>query len=388
MQEKQAMKPKNSFKTIDQITLLACALAIMIVAPFMAFSAAPSVRVKDLADIEGVRDNMLIGYGLVVGLAGTGDAANSVPFTRQSLVNMLERLGVNSKEAEANLKMKNVAAVMVTARMPSLARQGGKLDVIVSSLGDSKSLEGGTLLATPLMGADGNTYAVAQGSLIVGGFTAEGNAGAISKNHSTAARIADGAIVERETGFELSQLGDSLRLILKNPDFTTAKRVRDALNKRLGAGASIARDDTTVDVKIKDQNDIVSLIDLVETTRVTPDSVARVIIDEKTGTIVMGEEVRISDVAISHSNLTIRVNELAQVSQPGAFADGETATVDRSAIDIDSDGTGKFIVMETGTNLADLVNGLNNLGVKPRDIISILQNIKAVGAMQADLVIM
>jgi flagellar P-ring protein precursor FlgI len=383
------MKPQHSFKMLDQLVLTLSALALLFVAPFMAFGAAPSVRVKDLADIEGVRDNMLIGYGLVVGLAGTGDAANSIPFTRQSLINMLERMGVNSKEAESTLKMKNVAAVMVTARMPSLARQGGKLDVTVSSLGDAKSLEGGTLLATPLMGADGNTYAVAQGSLIVGGFTAEGNAGTISKNHTTAARIADGAIVERETGFELEQLGDSLRLILKNPDFTTAKRIRDALNERLGASTTIARDDTTIDVAISDSRDIVSLINIVENTRVQPDNAARVIIDEKTGTIVMGENVRISDVAISHANLTVRVTELAQVSQPGAFSDnGETEVVDRTSIDVEEDGTGRFRFLDTGTNLADLVNGLNSLGVKPRDIISILQNIKAVGAMQADLVIM
>lgn len=364
-----------------------CALSLTFINA--ANAVAPSARIKDIANIEGVRTNILIGYGLVVGLAGTGDAANSIPFTTQTLINMLERLGVNAAAVSDQLKMKNVAAVMVTAEMPSFARQGSRLDLTVSSLGDSSSLEGGMLLATPLMAADGETYAVGQGSVIVGGFTAEGAAGTVSKNHTTVARIAAGASVERETGFELSSMGNNLRFILKNPDFTTAVRVRDAINNSYGQIISTAVDNATIDVKIEGDNTLVATIDTIENIRIRPDAIARVVIDEKTGTIVMGEEVRISDVAISHANLTIRVSELEQVSQPGAFSEaGTTEKVDRTNVDVNEDGTGKFRIFEGGANLADLVNGLNSLGVKPRDIISILQNIKAVGAMQADLVVM
>lgn len=428
------MKFASSFNKILTAALLVCLGA----GPAIAQSG-PSVRIKDVADIEGVRENMLVGYGLVVGLMGTGDTVASIPFTRQTLINMLERLGVNSKSAQDQLKTKNVAAVMVTANMPSFARQGSKVDVTLSSLGDAKSLQGGVLLATPLIAADGNTYAVAQGPVIVGGFTAEGAAGTITKNHTTVARIADGATVEVETGFELSELGNKLRLILKNPDFTTAMRMKDAINKLNGLSAK-AVDHGTIDVALPENMTAVTAIHLVENTRVTPDTPARVVIDEKTGTIVMGEDVRIGRVAISHANLTIRVTEMQQVSQPESLApaggvtfagldtttsqvsssaidySGTTITgttdnlvtqvleelgedfqaiktganteiVDRTSIDAEEEG-GKFTILNGGANLADLVNGLNALGVKPRDIISILQNIKAAGAMQAELKIM
>ncbi len=347
------------------------------------------VRLKDISDIEGVRSNMLIGYGLIVGLSGSGDSVSSIPFTRQSLINMLERLGVNSKEAEESVKTKNVAAVMITAELHAFARQGSRIDVAVSSLGDAKSLEGGYLLATPLMGADGNTYAVAQGALVLGGFSAEGAAGTVSKNHTTAGRIASGAIVERETGFELSSL-DRVRIILRNPDFNTATRVRDTINTAFGEDLSKATDQGTIDIAIpaRYREELVAMINKVENLRVRPDAEARVVVDEKTGTIVMGEDVRISNVAISHANLTIRISELQQVSQPGALAQvGETQTTDRTNIEVD-EGNGKFRILETGVSLADLVNGLNSLGVKPRDIISILQNIKAVGALQAEIKLM
>jgi flagellar P-ring protein precursor FlgI len=369
--------------------LIVFALFFSIVAPMNSYGATAAARLKDIADIEGVRSNILVGYGLVVGLAGTGDAANSVPFTRQALINMLERLGVNAKAAEDSLKMKNVAAVMVTADMPSFSRQGSKIDVTVSSLGDSKSLEGGMLLATPLMAADGNTYAVAQGALVIGGFTAEGNAGTISKNHPTVARIASGGTVERETGHELAN-HDNIRLILRNPDFTTALRVEKALNKAFGENVSSATDNGTIDIALPERykDVVVAAIQKIENVVVRPDIAAKVIVDEKTGTIVMGEDVRISDVAISHANLTIRVNELAQASQPLEFSEtGETAVLDRTNIDVDEDA-GQFKILTTGTTLSALVNGLNALGVKPRDIISILQNIKAAGALQADLKLM
>ncbi|PIZ31613.1 MAG: flagellar biosynthesis protein FlgA [Alphaproteobacteria bacterium CG_4_10_14_0_8_um_filter_53_9] len=365
----------------------------------MAFSPAvvaeaPAARIKDIASLEGVRDNMLIGYGLVVGLAGSGDSVNAVPFTRQSLVNMLERLGVNSKDAIAQVKTKNVAAVMVTAKLSSLARQGSKIDVTVSSLGDAKSLEGGFLLATPLTGADSETYGVAQGALIVGGFTATGKDGStISKNHSTVARIADGAIVERETGFELAMLGSTLHWLINNPDFTTATRLATAINNSFKEPIAKATDNGTVSMSVPERykDELASIINKVENLRVVPASEARVVIDEKTGTIVMGENVHIAPVAISHANLTIRVVEETLVSQPVSFnVAGETVAVDKTrSIRIDDDASkGKFSILHSAANLSDLVGGLNALGVKPRDIIAILQNIKAAGALQAELVIL
>ncbi len=380
----------NSLKNTKLALVLVFALVFNIVIGSQSYANTATARLKDITDIEGVRDNILIGYGLVVGLAGTGDAAKSIPFTKQALINMLERLGVNAKASETILKMKNVASVMVTAHMPSFARQGSEVDVTISSLGDSKSLEGGMLLATPLVAADGNTYAVAQGALVVGGFTAEGKAGTVSKNHPTVARIAGGAIVERETGYELASQ-DKIRLILKNPDFTTALRIQKAVNKSFGENVGVAIDNNTVDINLPDRYKeiMVAAINKIENIVVKPDSRAVVIVDEKTGTIVMGEDVRISDVAISHANLTIKVNELAQASQPEAFSEtGETQVIERTGINVDEDGTGKFKVLSTGTTLSSLIKGLNSLGVKPRDIISILQNIKSAGALQADLKLM
>lgn len=354
----------------------------------------PSVKVKDLADIEGVRENNLVGYGLVVGLAGTGDSPNGIPFTKQSLANMLERLGVNAKDVLEKIKTKNVAAVMVTAKLPSLARQGGRLDVTVSSLGDAKSLEGGMLLATPLSGPDGQTYAVAQGAMVVGGFQATGKDGStVSKNHTTVARIAEGAVVERETGFELAALGDKLRFVLRQPDFTTAVRLKDAINKSFKEQIAVARDNNSVDVTVPARytKELASIINKIENLMVVPTTEARVVIDEKTGTIVMGENVTIAPVAISHANLTIKVTEKVKVSQPFSFnVAGETVRVNETEkIKIDDDASkGKFTVLPGGANLSDLVTGLNALGVKPRDVISILQNIKAAGALNAELVVL
>ncbi len=356
--------------------------------------AAPSVKIKDLTDLDGVRDNVLVGYGLVVGLAGTGDSANGIPFTRQTLANMLERLGVNAKDTLTQIKTKNVAAVMVTANMPSLARQGGRLDVTVSSLGDAKSLEGGLLLATPLMAADGNTYAVAQGAMVVGGFQATGKDGStIARNHTTVARIAEGAVVERETGFELSQLGTELKFVLRQPDFTTAMRLKDAINTALAEPLATTSDNAMVRIAVptRYQPELAALIEKIENLRIEPTTAARVVIDEKTGTIVMGEDVRIAPVAISHANLTITITEDTAVSQPFSFnVAGQTVVAPKSTIKRveDDPNEGKFSVLRGGANLADLVSGLNALGVKPRDVISILQNIKAAGALQAELVIL
>ncbi|TKW61922.1 MAG: flagellar basal body P-ring protein FlgI [Blastochloris viridis] len=371
-------------------------VAALMLAPMMPLPAhaAANARIKDIADIEGVRENVLVGYGLIVGLAGTGDSVNAIPFTRQSLANMLERLGVNAKDVMAQIKTKNIAAVMVTAKLPSLARQGSRIDVSVSSLGDAKSLEGGMLLATPLVAADGQTYAVAQGAVVVGGFMATGKDGStITKNHTTVARIAEGATVERETGFELSQLGNTLRFVLRQPDFTTATRLKDSINTAFKEPLATADDNARISVVVptRYQNQMAAIIQKIENLMVEPASEARVIIDEKTGTIVMGENVRIAPVAISHANLTIKVTEEKQISQPLSFnVAGQTVVTDKSTIErLDDDPNhGKFEILDTGASLSDLVSGLNTLGVKPRDIISILQNIKAAGALQAELVIL
>lgn len=393
---KQTLKTFSS-DALGEALLAWVLLALMMAAGLMLAPVAHAdgmVKVKDLADVEGVRTNNLVGYGLVVGLAGTGDSPNGIPFTRQSLANMLERLGVNAKDVLEKIKTKNVAAVMVTAKLPSLARQGGHIDVTVSSLGDAKSLEGGLLLATPMTGPDGNTYAVAQGAMVVGGYQASGKDGSsITKNHTTVARIAEGATVEKETGFELKDLGDTLHFVLRQPDFTTAERLKAAINKSFKESVANARDNATVDVKVpaRYQPELAALIDKIENLHVEPTTEARVVIDEKTGTIVMGQDVHIAPVAISHANLTIKIVEEQKVSQPFSFnVAGETVKIDNTkSVKVDDDANhGKFTMFSGGSNLADLVSGLNALGVKPRDVISILQNIKAAGALNAELVVL
>ncbi len=343
-----------------------------------------SSRIKDIIDFEGVRDNMLVGYGLVVGLTGTGDDLTNSAFTKQSLVAMLERLGINTRDV--TLKTKNVAAVMVTATLPSFSRQGTRIDVSVSSLGDSSSLQGGTLLVTPVIGADGEVYAVAQGQVAVGGFKAAGKAASVTKNVPTSGRIANGAIVEREMKFDMKTL-QTIRLSLRNPDLTTARRVATAINRFLSAPAATTTDPSTIslNVPVKYPGGVVGLLTDVEQIRVEPDQMARVVIDEQNGVIVIGENVRINSLAIAQGNLTIKVSESDQVSQPNAFAaTGTTQTVGRTNIEVSEDQT-KLAVVPKGVSLQELVNGLNALGVGPRDMISILQTIKASGALQAEI---
>ena len=347
-------------------------------------------RIKDIADFEGVRDNMLVGYGLVVGLNGTGDNLGSALYTRQSLVGMLERLGVTTRDQIDSVGSDNVAAVMVTASLPPFSRQGARLDVTVSALGDSSSLQGGTLMVTPLVGADGEIYAVAQGQMAVGGFAAEGDGATLVKGVPTSGRIANGAIIEREIGFELSGVRD-IDLMLRNPDFTTARRIAQAVNAFLGTPAARSMDPGTVRIQVpaRYRDDVVALLTDIEQLRVRPDQIARVIIDENTGTIVMGENVRINRVAIAQGNLTIRVTETPQVSQPAAFAEqGQTVTVPRTDIDVNEQADRKLGVLQTGVSLQELINGLNGLGVGPRDMITILQAIKASGALQAEIEVM
>ena len=345
-------------------------------------------RIKDVADFEGVRDNLLVGYGLVVGLNKTGDSMKEGHFTKQSLLAMLERLGV--KPTQAGLDAKNVAAVMVTATLPGFARQGGRIDVTVSALGDSSSLLGGTLLVTPLLGADGEVYAVAQGHVATGGFTAQGAGETVTKGVPTNARIASGGIVEREIGFDLQRL-QQVRISLRNPDFTTARRMAEAMNAFLGTEAARPSDPGTVTLKVPRgyEGNVVGLLTDVEQLRIEPDQQARIIIDENSGTIVMGENVRISMVAVAQGNLTIRITETPQVSQPGPFSTGGTTTVvPRTDIQIDEGADKKLAIMQTGVTLQELVNGLNALGIGPRDLITILQAVKAAGALQADIQVM
>ena len=354
-------------------------LALWIALP----AARAEVRIKDIADVEGIRQNQLIGYGLVVGLNGTGDKLDSAIFTRESLVGMLERLGVNTRDQVTKLQTKNLAAVMVTAELPAFARGGSRIDVSVSALGDATNLTGGTLLVTPLLAADGEVYAVAQGAISTGAIAAKGAAGSVTRGVPTAGKIANGGTVEKEVAFNLDRGAPTLRLALRNPDLTTARRIAAEINRAIGPISRATDPRTvTVDVASKDPIDILAKI---ENLRVTPDNAAIVIIDEASGTIVMGDNVRISTVAIAQGNLTIRVTETPQVSQPGALSGGSTVVVPRTQIQIDDQHDKKLGILDSGVTLRDLVASLNALGVGPRDLISILQSIKAAGALQADL---
>ena len=377
---KQFMK-----RTVSRLTALVFAGFALIALPTPADAAS---RLKDIVEFEGVRDNMLVGYGLVVGLNNTGDTLKTGHFTKQSLQSMLNRMGV--KPTDDGLDSKNVAAVMVTAALPAFARQGGRIDVTVSALGDSSSLLGGTLLVTPLLGADGEVYAVAQGQLAVGGFQAAGNAETVTKGVPTSGRIANGAIVEREVNFTIGNLKD-VKLTLRNPDFTTARRIAQAINAFLGTNAARPSDPTTVRIRVPHNYDgnAVGLLTDIEQLRVEPDQTAKVIIDEQSGVIVMGENVRISSVAIAQGSLTIRVTEAKQVSQPGPFAEvGTTTTTDRTNVEVDEGEERRLTVLKPGVTLQELVNGLNALGIGPRDMITILQAVKASGALQADIEVM
>ncbi|WP_422003596.1 flagellar basal body P-ring protein FlgI [Pyruvatibacter mobilis] len=351
----------------------------------LAGPAQASSRIKDLASVEGIRENHLVGYGLVVGLDGTGDSLRNAPFTRQSLQAMLERLGVNTRDA--NLNTDNVAAVMVTGNLPAFGAQGSRMDISVATLGDATSLLGGTLLVTPLMGADGEVYAVAQGPVAVAGFSAEGDGASVKRGVATSGRIPNGAIIEREIAFALDDLS-TVRLSLHNPDLTTAQRMANVINTFIGGDTATATDPSTVALSIprNGKNAVVSMLTEIEQLRVSPDSPAKVVIDEASGVIVMGKDVRVSTVAIAQGNLTIRVTETPQVSQPNPFAEqGQTAIVPRTNIDVDDDAENRLGLLREGVTLESLVDGLNALGVGPRDMISILQTIRAAGALQAEL---
>ena len=381
------------------VTLIVSALLLF-------FSAkAPAVRIKDLASIKGIRHNQLIGYGLVVGLNGTGDKQGT-GFTVQSLVNMIERMGIHIDENDVTVK--NVAAVMVTAKIPPFARIGNKIDVVVSSIGDAKSLQGGTLLLTPLRGVDRKVYALAQGPISVGGFAAGGAAGGgVTKNHPTVGRISRGATIEREI---LVSMQDKQQLIitLNNPDFTTAIRVCNAINEKLGQMLASTIDSGTLKLHIPEdlQGRVVRMIATVENLEVTPDTIARVVLNEKTGTVVIGENVRISTVAVAHGNLSIQIKEGVIVSQPLPFAPGPSEGTEAEQFQLEDGAVvapggqtvvspdsevavqeekNRLLLVPAGSTIGELVRALNAIGVTPRDLITIFQCIKAAGALQAEL---
>ncbi len=383
--------PRGRVWRVERFMLLVRKVLIVAAAGLLALAASAEAasaksRIKDIVSFEGVRENQLVGYGLVVGLNGTGDSLRNAPFTRQALAAMLERLGVNTRDA--TMDTKNVAAVMVTARLPAFAAAGASIDASVSALGDAKSLLGGTLLATALLGpGDNEAYAVAQGTVQTGAVSASGASGSsITRGVPTSGRIAAGATVEKEVGFELASMSQ-MRLTLRNPDFTTARRIAEVINASFPNTAS-ADNPATVTLKAPGGGaGLMNFATAVEQLQVEPDSPAKVVIDEVAGVVVMGTDVRVSTVAIAQGNLTISVQETPQVSQPNPLSKGETVVVPSSQVNVDEE-KGKKLVMVEGASLATLVSGLNALGVSPRDMISILQTIKAAGALQADIEVM
>ncbi len=362
-------------------------------------------RIKDIVSIKGIRPNQLFGYGLVVGLNGSGDKGQS-KFTIQGLANMLGRMGIHVDPQK--ISVKNVAAVMASATFPAFARIGKKIDVTLSSIGDASSLQGGTLLLTPLTGVDGKVYALAQGQVTIGGFSAGGaSGGGVTKNHPTVGRISGGATVEKEVPVSIKSKNE-FTLILKNPDFTTVIRAVAAINERLGRQAALAIDSGTIKLRIPQefQNNAVGLIAKIGNIEVQPDSVAKVIVNEKTGTVVIGKDVRIQQVAVAHGNLSIQIKETQEVSQPAPFGPsggssapvqmgaqgntivapgGNTIVTPESDVSVMEEKTA-LVLIPPGNSLGDLVKALNAIGLSPRDLITILQVIKAAGALQGELV--
>ncbi len=381
------------FKKLSLIVLLLC---------FIGPPAGYSARIKDISTIKGIRQNQLFGYGLVIGLFGSGDKGGT-SFTQQGLANMLEHLGIHVNSED--IKAKNVAAVVVSAKMPPFARIGQKIDVTLSSIGDAKSLLGGTLLLTPLKGVDDKIYALAQGPVVIGGYAAGGAAGGgVAKNHTTAGRISGGATIEKEIPLSVMDKKE-LTILLNNPDFNTANRVANAVNAKMQAHIATPMDSGTLEFTIPEKfnNNIVNLIAQIGEIEVKPDSIARVIVNEKTGTVVVGENVRIQRVAVAHGNLSIQIKEKKNVSQPGAFAPsskgvapqqmkdgtvvapgGSTVVTPESQVSVAEEDS-RLLLIPEGRTIGELVNALNAIGVTPRDLITILQTIKAAGALQGEL---
>ena len=357
---------------------------LFIVLPMLESPEVLGARIKDIASFRGVRYNQLVGYGLVVGLNGTGDGSGT-KFTTQSLVNMMERLGIHALSDQ--VKVANVAGVMVTAELPPFARRGSRVDVLVSSVGDAKSLQGGTLLMTPLKGVDNNVYAMAQGPLLVGGFASSGAAGGgVQKNHPTVARIPDGGTIEREIPFDFQKL-EKLTVNIHQPDFTTALRLSEAINRKLGTTIASPLDAGTikVDVPKSYRDHLISLVATLEQIDINPDMEAKIILSERTGTVIMGENVRIGSVAIAHGNLSVQIKEKSEVSQPLPFSQGQTVATPESKVSIQEEDNRLLLLEPDGASLGSVVKALNAIGITPRDLITVFQAIKASGALQADL---
>ncbi len=342
------------------------------------------VRIKDIADIKGVRSNQLVGYGLVVGLNGTGDSDDAT-FTIQSVAAMLEKMGVTVLPED--IEVDNVAAVMVTADLPAFGRKGSRIDVLVSSIGDAENLQGGTLVFTPLKGANGRVYAVAQGPISTGGFQVGSVSGSgVQKNFPTVGRVVNGALIEKEISTNFNDK-PTLTLTLRNPDFTTASRVSQAINFAFYEPLARTLDAGTIEVTVPDKykGNTVQMVTMIEKLGVTPDSVSKVVINERTGTVIMGENVRISTIAIAHGNLSIEIKEDQRVSQPLPFSrGGDTVVVPESEVLVE-EGNNPIFVVDSGVSIGEVVKALNALGVSPRDLIAIFQALKAAGALQADL---
>ncbi len=352
-------------------------------------SGAEAARIKDLATIQGVRENQLMGYGLVIGLDGTGDDISKSVFTNQAIMNMIKRMGMAiTSDVYSSMKTDNIAGVIVTARLPPFAKPGSTIDIHVASIGDASSLAGGNLLMTPLKGPDGNTYAVAQGPLAVGGISYGGKTAEVQKNFPTAGRISGGAIVERQVNFSLPEQGNII-FQLKETDFTTTTRMTKAINSRFGSQIAHSLDSATVQVALPDDytGNTVEFISELENIDIEPDAPARIVVNERTGTIVMGQDVRISTVAVSHGNLNLVISEPLNVSQPNPLATGQTVAAPQTSISV-LEEEGNLIVMERGVNIGEIAKALNAIGATPRDLIAIFQAIKAAGALQGELVIL
>ena len=351
----------------------------------LATPASANVRIKDIVDVEGVRSNDLVGYGLVIGLDGTGDTIRNSPYTEEALSNLLERLGVNIQGSD--FRPNNIAAVLVTATLPPFARMGSRIDVNVASIGDAKSLAGGTLIMTPLNAANGEVFAVSQGNIIVSGFQAEGDGASITEGVPTSGLIPNGARVEREIGFDFRQV-QRLHLALRAPDFTTAGRIETRINQSVGRPVATALDAGTVSLELSGLGaSPAHIISKIENLTLKPDLPAKVVVDQRSGTIVLGQDVKVSSVAIAQGNLSIKISETPVVSQPNPFGYGDSIVLPRTDVEIYDGPPGNVAIVEETITLPDLVAGLNALGVSPREMIDILKAIKSAGALHADLVL-
>lgn len=347
-------------------------------------NATAQVKIKDIVDIEGVRGNDLVGYGLVIGLDGSGDSIRNSPYTEEALSNLLERLGVNIQGS--NFRPNNIAAVIITAKLPPFARKGSRIDVNIASIGDAKNLSGGTLIMTPLNAADGQVYAVAQGNVLISGFKAEGEAVSITEGVPTSGTIPNGAVVEREIEFDFNRM-QKIRLALRTPDFTTASRIEEVVNNKSGKRIATMLDAGTVELNLAAHKTTARQIASIENYQLTPAQKARVVIDQRSGTIVLGTNVKVSSVAIAKGNLSIKIAEAPVVSQPNPFSPGESIVLPRTAVEVNDGKPGNIAMLDSNITLPDLVAGLNALGVSPREMIDILKTMKTAGALHAELVL-